>query len=306
MTFISSNAAVIVLLAVGMAAAQNVPARTGAAAAEKPKSAAARSNAAAAPQAKPPEPEPIPQMSLEDLPAVAPKVSYRNGVLTVEAENARLGDVLDEIGRAIGAQIDKPTAADNERVAVRLTGTPRQVLAALLDDGKFGYALLFPMGDPGGIEKIILRGQSPAGSPFSGATPAQMANRRAMLMSSPGRPAPAEGEAPPTPSASVRVSASDLAPTASPAAAAVLQDNMAHAERQLADAAAQLGTNTASSASTSASSVSATSVTTPSTTDNQTAAQGSRSSMQVLQDLFQARRQLQEQQNQALKSQASQ
>src|SRR5580693_10738133 len=37
---------------------------------------------------------PVPQISLEAIPAVAPQVSYENGMLTISAPNSTLGDIL--------------------------------------------------------------------------------------------------------------------------------------------------------------------------------------------------------------------
>ena len=306
------------MIALSSALAQNPPAskpssltaeKTG-----KPTSASSRKTAPAAPPAaQMPDPTPIPSMSPEDLPAMAPRVSYRDGELRVDTENSRLGDVLNAIGTAIGALIDKPPAADTERVAAHLSGPPRRVIAALLDDARYGYAILYPMGDPTGVQKIVLRSQAPEDVRPVTAPTSQLANRRAAMTSQPSRPANPEtevgltpefsasaaqesrkGSQPPPSATSVRA-ANDSDPGASVTSDTLLQDNMAHANKQLTEVTAQLSATSANADGTASPS--------PVTQATQ---QGTKTPMQVLQDLIQARRQLQEQQNQAQKSQPAQ
>lgn len=245
---------------------------------------------------------------------MAPIVTYLNGELRIDTENSKLGDVLNAIGGAIGALIDKPPAADNERVAAHLSGSPRRVIAALLDDGKYGYAILYPMGDPSGIQKVILRSQVQDDVRPSAAAATQLANRRAPSNSQAVRPASPVAEAGLTPefaapavqdnrnstdqlssSASTRVanssdSGSSSAANVSPDA--LLQDNLVHATKQLAEVTAQLSTTSASPDSAAQ--------------PSPDAQQGNKTPMQVLQDLIEVRRQLQVQQNQAQKTQPAQ
>ncbi|HVR23046.1 MAG TPA: hypothetical protein VMU26_06960, partial [Candidatus Polarisedimenticolia bacterium] len=37
---------------------------------------------------------PVPQVPLDAIPAIAPQVSYENGLLTIVAQNSTLGDIL--------------------------------------------------------------------------------------------------------------------------------------------------------------------------------------------------------------------
>ena len=103
-----------------------------------------------------PDPVPIPQMSLDELPAGVPNVSYRGGQLFVDADNATLGDVLNAIGKELGAQIETPGAAESERVAAHLSGPPGEVIQSLLNDGKFSYIILHPQQDSVRVQKVIL------------------------------------------------------------------------------------------------------------------------------------------------------
>jgi len=184
-----------------------------------------------------PDPVPIPPMSPEELPAGAPSVSFHNGQLHVDADNATLGEVLNSIGKKIGAQIEKPASADSERVAAHLSGAPAQVIGALLDDEKYGYVILYPPQEPDHVQRVILTTQT----------------------HDPGRPAPAQGKAGsslvvshtepgPTPNlepyASVDTSASAAQAATIRPDGSQLQENIAHAQSQMAEVAeAQLSSN---------------------------------------------------------------
>jgi hypothetical protein len=105
-------------------------------------------------------------MTPEQLPAVAPRVSFRNGVLTVDAENSTLGAVLNAIRRQTGAQIDVPPTGANQRVAAHLSGTPREVIASLLDGSELGYAIVGAPDNPERVQQVILMTQSRNGGEF--------------------------------------------------------------------------------------------------------------------------------------------
>ncbi len=127
----------------------------------KPRNSAAIKKPDGATKAKDPhpktnEPVPIPEMTPEEIPPSAPNVTYRDGKLSVDSDNSTLADVLDALCAKIGAQLDKPAGADKERVALHLSGTPRQVISALLNDGKFGYIILSPLQDSDDVQKLVL------------------------------------------------------------------------------------------------------------------------------------------------------
>jgi hypothetical protein len=110
------------------------------------------------PQAPPPPP------TLEQQPPTPPQVSYLNGQLTIDSKNATLLQVLSSVQSQTGASVDIPPGAGSERVVARLgPGTPRDVLASLLNGSKFNYVIL---GEPnaGGVQKVILMAKTaPAG-----------------------------------------------------------------------------------------------------------------------------------------------
>lgn len=150
----------------------------------KPAASKARSQPAEAPR------PPLPQ----ELPPVAPTVTYRRGLLTIIAQNSTLFDILMEVRKATGANVDAPASA-GERVATRLgPGQPRDVLAALLNGSRFDYILLSSPQDPGGVRRLILRVSS--GEASSG--PSAPETSSGALISSPAvRPAPGARTLPP-------------------------------------------------------------------------------------------------------------
>jgi hypothetical protein len=101
-------------------------------------------------------PRPIPQMWPEQLPAQAPRVTYQNGLLTVDSQNSTLGDILTAIRRQTGAELELPPGIGSERVAAHFSGPPRDVLTSLLDGSSVGYIILGSADNPSQVRKVIL------------------------------------------------------------------------------------------------------------------------------------------------------
>jgi hypothetical protein len=101
-------------------------------------------------------PRPIPQMWPEQLPAQAPRVTYQNGLLTVDSQNSTLGDILTAIRRQTGAELELPPGIGSERVAAHLSGPARDVITSLLDGSSVGYIILGSADNPGEVRKVIL------------------------------------------------------------------------------------------------------------------------------------------------------
>jgi hypothetical protein len=105
---------------------------------------------------------PLPQVPMDQLPSVAPQVSYQSGMLTIVAQNSSLGDILREVHKRTGAAIDIPPNA-TERVATRLgPGPARDVLASLLNGSAFNYVMVGSASDPTSVASITLTAR-PAG-----------------------------------------------------------------------------------------------------------------------------------------------
>jgi hypothetical protein len=120
------------------------------------------------------------------MPAQTPEVSYIAGLLTINAHNSTMNDVLAAVRRVTGATIEKPPMGGSERVVVHLgPGQPKDVLSALFNGSRYDYIILGPMGQPGGVQRIILTARSamPAQSPMVANVPA-------------GQPQPAQQEEP--------------------------------------------------------------------------------------------------------------
>jgi len=99
---------------------------------------------------------PVPQVPLDSLPAVAPQVTYTDGMLTIVAPNSTLGDILRSVRKQTSADIDVPATA-SERVVTRLGPAPaREVMAELLNGSRFNYILLGSPQDANALTRVVL------------------------------------------------------------------------------------------------------------------------------------------------------
>jgi hypothetical protein len=127
------------------------------------KKGAAKSNQAT-PSPQPPQPPP-PPVTLEQMPASAPQVTFRNGMLTIVSQNSTLADILRAVHARTGAAMDIPPNA-NERVVSRLgPGPAREVLASLLNGSHFNYVMLGSATNPQSVERVILTSKASAPEP---------------------------------------------------------------------------------------------------------------------------------------------
>ena len=110
-----------------------------------------------------PPPGPLRQVPMDQLPATAPKVIYENGLLSIAAQNSTLGEILRDVKTLTGASIDLPPNGASERVVTQLgPGTPREVLARLLDGTAYNYIMVGSTADPRAIASVMLTAK-PAG-----------------------------------------------------------------------------------------------------------------------------------------------
>jgi hypothetical protein len=110
----------------------------------------------------------------EQMPATAPQVAYSDGILTITAANATLGDILRAVHHQTGASVDVPGNA-TERVVGRFgPGPARDVMASLLNGSHFNYVLLGSESDPSGLDRVVLLSKSAGGEP--GVAQARFAN----------------------------------------------------------------------------------------------------------------------------------
>jgi hypothetical protein len=164
-----------------------VPALPAASSQAKKKPAGKKASKQAAETPRPPLPE--------ELPPVAPTVTYGGGLLTIVAQNSTLQDILTGVRKATGATVDAPAASAGERVVTHLgPGQPRDVLAALLNGSRFDYILLSSPDNPGGVRRLILSPRTGGGGASAAATPSSPPGS---LFSQPARPVPGARTQPP-------------------------------------------------------------------------------------------------------------
>jgi hypothetical protein len=107
-----------------------------------------------APPAPPPAPVVLPP---EQTPAHAPVIAWDGQLLTVDAENSSLSDVLLGIRSRTGASIEMPASTSRERIAVHIGPAPiREVLSSLLYGTNFNYVIQSAEDDDGAVGKVIL------------------------------------------------------------------------------------------------------------------------------------------------------
>jgi len=104
-----------------------------------------------------------PPLRPEQMPPVPPKVIYQNGLLTVEATNSTLGDILNVIRTKAGIQFEGLQSAQ-DRVAAKLGPAPADtVLTALLRGSHFDYLIIGRVDRPDIVQRVILTPTSGSG-----------------------------------------------------------------------------------------------------------------------------------------------
>ena len=125
-------------------------------------------------------PQEVMPLTPEQRPAAAPLVIYLNGKLSVTAKNSTLGDILRAIATKTGANIEVPENA-NERVVSQLGPAPaRDVMAALLNGSHFNYVMVGTEADPNAVARVVLTAKSEkadSGPVVAGANPVMMNGR---------------------------------------------------------------------------------------------------------------------------------
>ena len=123
--------------------------------------------AATVPPAQPPappaqqQPPPSPP-SPEQMPAMAPQVSFKGGLLTIVARNSSLGAILQDVETQTGASIDMPGTPSDRVVGQFGPGPAGEVLASLLNGSHFNYVLLGSPQNPKVLQRVVLLAKSSA------------------------------------------------------------------------------------------------------------------------------------------------
>jgi hypothetical protein len=126
------------------------------------------------------------------------RVSYENGQLTIIAESSLLSDILSEVHARMGADIDLPASASEERIWVRLgPGPARKILAELLSGTDLNYVIQASETDVDGIRSVLLspRGKTTGPPGTSDEQLARSANRKIPGMNSSRTEVPAQENA---------------------------------------------------------------------------------------------------------------
>jgi len=104
-----------------------------------------------------PPPPPPPPPTPGEMPPNPPQVSYVDGQLTIVAENSMLSDILRAVGQATGATLDVPPVGGSERVWIQLGPAPaRSVLASLLSGTDLDYVIQAADDDPNRLQSVLL------------------------------------------------------------------------------------------------------------------------------------------------------
>ena len=99
---------------------------------------------------------------MAQAPPNPPKVSCRGNELTIAADNSTLGSILAAIHNCTGVQIDIPESASNNRSFDHLgPGPAREVLTALLSGTDFNYVIGSSMNDPEKVESVLILSRTP-------------------------------------------------------------------------------------------------------------------------------------------------
>lgn len=113
----------------------------------------------------------------EQRPAEVPNVTYIGGKLRVFAKNSTLSDILQAIAARTGAAIEVPEGA-SERVVTQLGPAPaRDVIAALLNGSHYNYVLVGTEADSAEVARVIVTAKSDKDKSDTGTTVAGVPNR---------------------------------------------------------------------------------------------------------------------------------
>jgi hypothetical protein len=90
-------------------------------------------------------------------PAGVVAVAFTQGKLTIAADNANLGKILNLIGSKTGAEIECAPEIANEPVVARLgPGTPSEVLTALLTSPRIDF-IVMGSDEQGLVQRVVVR-----------------------------------------------------------------------------------------------------------------------------------------------------
>lgn len=108
-------------------------------------------------------PPPAP-LTAEQTPPQAPVVSWDGSLLTIDAENSTLAEILTALRSRTGASMEIPSAAYRERVFVHLGPGPiRDVISSLLYGTEFDYIVETSDDDPDALRSVVVTARGKGG-----------------------------------------------------------------------------------------------------------------------------------------------
>lgn len=127
-------------------------------------------------------------------------VSFREGLLSINSDDATLSEVLFAVHQRTGAEIPIPAGAEQEKVAVHLGPAPApEVLAHLLNGSKFNFLILSSASNPNNLDQVILspRGEGSLSAPSPQLRPLSAEEEQAIQTNQAPPPPPENQEPPP-------------------------------------------------------------------------------------------------------------
>jgi hypothetical protein len=109
----------------------------------------------------------------------APVVAYKDGQLTIVAENVTLSEIMSALHAAMGTQVDLPAGSSTERIWAHLgPGSAHRVLSELLGNTDLNYIIQGSPTDSGVIQSVTLSVRTPDGGPGKTGSPVESALAR--------------------------------------------------------------------------------------------------------------------------------
>lgn len=91
------------------------------------------------------------------MPPTPPQVQFYQGMLSISAQNATLGDILNAVKAQSGTLIDMPAEAAAQRVVFNMGPAPaRDVLSSLLKGISYDYIIVGSREDSQRIQRVML------------------------------------------------------------------------------------------------------------------------------------------------------
>jgi hypothetical protein len=110
-------------------------------------------------------PTPMQPMSPADMPPAPPQVTFRNGLLTVNAVNSTLGSLLTAIRNKTGIEFEGAELAGQDRVAISMgPATEGEVLASILSGSNLDYVVMGRPDSPTIVQRVLLTRRSRPGA----------------------------------------------------------------------------------------------------------------------------------------------